>query len=117
MRVIKASSIKNAPVSHGDVSNPAASKKVLLDRSYGIVGHMQMINWATLLPGREIMAHTHKDMYEIYVMIAGRGHMKVDDKDIDLERSDALIIEPGELHQMINHGKEPIEFIAMGVVR
>lgn len=115
MKIIRFTGVEELPASHEDPKNPGVLKKVLIDASHNIKGTVQMVNWATLLPGKSFQPHYHEDMYEIFVMIKGNTEMTVDGEKILLHDGDTVIVEPGEVHEMKNPNNTPIPYIVVGV--
>ena len=65
-------------------------------------------------PGcRQGFAHKHDDAEEVYVVTAGSGRIKLDDKILEIKRLDAIRIAPGVVRQ-VEAGDEGIEYIAFG---
>lgn len=65
--------------------------------------------------GQSSQPHYHKISQETYFILAGRGHMMVDDREFELGPGQACLIEQGEVHQIINQGKEDLIFLAFCV--
>lgn len=57
--------------------------------------------------------HTHATQEEIYVVLAGSGRAKLDDDVVELQRWDALRVDP-ETMRAIEAGENGIEFLALG---
>ena len=54
------------------------------------------LTYLIIKPGRrEAFAHRHKTAEEIYVVLSGSGHVKLDDELVDLEPLDAVRVSPG----------------------
>lgn len=117
MKIIRFTDIAQVPASHEDPKDPGVVKKVLLTVEEGTQGKIQMINWATLLPGKSFRSHFHKDMYEIYIMMASGAVANVDEKEVTLEKGDTLVVSPLENHEMKNTTATPIEYIVLGVAK
>ena len=65
-------------------------------------------------PGkRQPFAHRHREAEEIYVVLSGRGRIKLDDEVADIGPYDAVRIAPGVTHS-IEAGPEGIEILAFG---
>lgn len=115
MKIIRFKDIENVPASHEDPKDPGVLKKVLLRSSDLIKGPVQMVNWATLLPGKSYASHHHEDLQEISIIISGIAVARVDGAEVTLRHGDALVVDPKEVHQMHNSGKEPVIFVAVGI--
>jgi mannose-6-phosphate isomerase-like protein (cupin superfamily) len=57
--------------------------------------------------------HTHATQEEIYVVLAGSGRAKLDDEFVELQRWDALRVDPATM-RAIEAGADGIEFLALG---
>jgi len=57
--------------------------------------------------------HTHAGQEEIYVVLSGSGRAKLDDEIVELQRWDALRVDPKTM-RAIEAGPEGIEFLAVG---
>ncbi len=100
---------------HEDPRNPGVWKKVLFCRDDLQPGRIQMVNWARLPGGNDFAAHYHEDMQEIFIVLSGETHIRVDDQQTVLRAGDAVLIEPREVHQMWNEGTEHVDYIAIGI--
>ena len=58
-------------------------------------------------------AHTHGQVEEIYVVVAGSGRVRLDGEDVEVEQWDAVRIAPGTLHAVAS-GPDGIELLAFG---
>jgi mannose-6-phosphate isomerase-like protein (cupin superfamily) len=57
--------------------------------------------------------HTHDKQEEVYVVLRGRGRMKLDDEIIDLEEWDAVRVPPGTWRGY-EAGPEGLEILVIG---
>ena len=72
------------------------------------------ISYQRLLPNVRIpFGHTHATQEEIYVVLAGSGRAKLDDDVVELQRWDALRVDPATM-RAIEAGEDGIEFLALG---
>ncbi len=62
---------------------------------------------------RQAFAHRHEQAEEIYVVISGRGQVKLDDEIRDVEALDAVRISP-ETARSFAAGPEGLELIVFG---
>ncbi len=62
---------------------------------------------------RQAFAHKHENAEEVYVVLAGRGRMKLDDEIIELEPLDAIRVAPGVV-RAFEAGPDGIELLAFG---
>lgn len=52
--------------------------------------------------------HSHSAQWEFYHVISGRGQVRDPSGLTEISPGDAFIFAPGEPHQVINHGTEPL---------
>lgn len=55
-----------------------------------------------LRPGEASTLHRHREQEELYVLLEGRGRIRVDAETLDLGPRDALLVEPGSARQVFN---------------
>lgn len=113
--IIRFASLPALPASHEDPKNPGVLKKILISAKDVAPGHVQMINWCTLLPNKSFRPHYHETMDEIFIMLSGKVKMVIDNDVIMLQKRDTVIIEKNRVHSMINPGSKIVEYIAIGV--
>jgi len=54
--------------------------------------------------------HYHQKMKEIYLIARGHAVMQVDDRIVELEAGDVIIIEPGEVHTFLDSSPDHFHF-------
>lgn len=65
-------------------------------------------------PGcRQAFAHRHQQAEEIYLVLAGRGRIKLDDEVRDIEEMDAIRVSP-PVARAFEAGPEGLEFLVFG---
>jgi len=69
---------------------------------------VQMVSMA---PGDSISDHYHKTSYEVYCVLKGQCTLIVDGQEIILRPRTLITIEPGDIHQLHNHGHETFELL------
>ena len=116
MKIIHISDIPKEPASHEDPNDPGVLKQVLLRRDDIPSGRIQMVNWATMPPGKSFQLHEHRSMEEIYIIFSGTAKIRIGGEEAVLQKGDAVVIPPKTVHAMTNNGGEPIEYIVIGVV-
>ena len=97
MELINCSQIPETGVSH----DSSIRKRVLIEN--GRIPKLTNFSQSTIKPGQHCPAHTHPDMWEVYLVEAGQGIMVLNGQQINLQPGDCLIVEPGEEHSMQNH--------------
>lgn len=100
MKIVRAEQVPETGVSH----NPEIRKRVLV--SNGEVPKLTNFSQSVFAPGQVCHAHTHPDMYEIYLVSAGEGSITVDGEVVRLGVGDCLVVEPGEEHAMSNPSEQ-----------
>jgi mannose-6-phosphate isomerase-like protein (cupin superfamily) len=91
----------------GDRWEAHAARQALCAEQTGVV-------YFRLHPGkRSPFSHRHTDAEEIYVILAGSGKVKLDDRIVDVCALDAIRVAP-EVPRAFEAGMEGLEFIAFG---
>lgn len=115
MRIIRSNDRAFVPAGHENPLSPGVLKKVLLEKADLQPGRIQMINWASLGPGKQFSLHYHEDMQEVFIMVQGEADITVGAIADTLRRGDTLVIDPREAHRMHNTTTETAEYIAIGI--
>jgi mannose-6-phosphate isomerase-like protein (cupin superfamily) len=68
----------------------------------------QSLAEATVPVGGQTIAHYHRQAEELYFFTAGRGRMTLSGEERDVVVGDCVVIPPGETHQLVNTGDEPL---------
>jgi uncharacterized cupin superfamily protein len=72
------------------------------------------LNYLIVKPGRrEAFAHRHGKAEELYVVLAGRGRVKLDDELVELEPLDAVRVSPG-VTRAFEAGEDGLEVLIFG---
>ena len=66
-----------------------------------------------IAPGQASSRHFHRATEETYYVLSGAGEMVIDGHAFNLQSGQACLIEPGEAHQIFNHGSGDLEFLAV----
>lgn len=110
MRHINCDSIPWTGVSH----DPAIRKRLLVPN--GVVPKLTNFSQSVLAPGQLCPAHTHPDMYEIYLVESGEGVLVLNGDDRPLRAGDCLVVAPGEQHSMQNRSADtPLHLTYFGI--
>lgn len=115
MKHIRAADGEFVPASHEDVSRPGVLKRVIATHADIPSGQVMMVNWARLPGGSSFRRHYHEDMQEVFVLITGNVRMTVDGTDVDLGPGDTVIVDPREIHEMLNLADSDAEYLVFGV--
>ena len=70
-----------------------------------------------LKPGQASTKHKHFDQEELYVLLEGRGRIRVDDELLELGPLDALLVEPESVRQAFNDTGEDQLWLVVGAPR
>lgn len=94
------------------VHNPELKKRLLVAEGFSCIRHVSHI---VLVPGDTAVAHTHDEGYEVFYFIRGRIVFDVNGKEVAASAGSCLIIEPGEVHAIVNciEETETIYFFAV----
>jgi mannose-6-phosphate isomerase-like protein (cupin superfamily) len=68
----------------------------------------QSLAEATVPVGATTIAHYHRTTEELYFFTAGSGRMTLGDDERDVAAGDCVVIPPGQVHQLVNTGGEPL---------
>jgi uncharacterized cupin superfamily protein len=72
------------------------------------------LNFLAVKPGqREAFAHRHRTAEEIYVVLAGSGHVKLEDELVELAPLDAVRVSPGTARSF-EAGPDGLEVLIFG---
>jgi quercetin dioxygenase-like cupin family protein len=55
-----------------------------------------------LAPGQASTKHRHAEQEELYLLLEGRGRVRIDDEPLTLAPLDTLLVEPGSVRQLFN---------------
>ena len=68
----------------------------------------QSLAEATVPVGGRTIAHYHRTAEELYFFTAGSGRMALGDDEREVTAGDCVVIPPGEVHELVNTGDEPL---------
>ena len=68
----------------------------------------QSLAEATVPVGGQTIAHYHRQAEELYFFTAGSGRMTLGDEVRDVAAGDCVVIPPGQVHELVNTGDEPL---------
>jgi uncharacterized cupin superfamily protein len=67
-----------------------------------------------LRPGQASTKHRHYDEHELYVLLEGRGRIRVDEELITLDPLSAVLVEPDHLRQVFNDTDDDALWLVVG---
>ena len=70
------------------------------------------ITWVEGGPGSEQPLHAHPTNEQVYVIVRGRGVMKVAGEQREVVEGTLVFIPPGTNHAIHNTGEEPLVFVS-----
>ena len=70
------------------------------------------INWVEGVPGSEQRAHLHEGQEQVYVIVRGRGLMRVGDEEQPVEAGTMILVPPLTLHSIRNASDEPLIYVS-----
>ncbi len=71
-----------------------------------------------LEPGQASTRHRHREQEELYVLLEGRGRVRVDEEEpLTLEPLDALLVEPSSVRQLFNDTDADQLWLVVGAPR
>ncbi|MEN8257132.1 MAG: cupin domain-containing protein [Thermodesulfobacteriota bacterium] len=63
---------------------------------------------ARIKPGMKTEPHYHKKSEEVYVVMAGKGLLRIEDKRYEIEKGVSIVIMPGQVHGLENTNNEDL---------
>lgn len=70
------------------------------------------VTWVEGGPGSEQPLHAHAANEQVYVIVRGRGAMKVGGEEREVKAGTLVFIPPGTDHAIRNTGGEPLVFVS-----
>jgi uncharacterized cupin superfamily protein len=67
-----------------------------------------------LRPGEASTRHRHRRQFELYLLLEGRGRVRVEGDLLSLEPSDALAVEPQSVRQLFNDTADDQLWLVVG---
>jgi mannose-6-phosphate isomerase-like protein (cupin superfamily) len=84
-------------------------RELLGPRNSGLAN--QSLAEARLPAGQATTPHWHESTEEIYYIQTGQARMRVGDETRHVRAGDAIAIPPGQLHQIVNTGRQTLIFL------
>ncbi len=70
------------------------------------------ITWVEGEPGSEQAVHAHPTQEQVYVVVRGRGVMKVGDEQQEVGAGTMILVPPRTGHAIRNSGDEPLVYVS-----
>jgi len=70
-----------------------------------------------LHPGQASTKHRHFETHELYVLLEGRGRLRIDDELVTLEPHSAVLVEPEHIRQLFNDTDADALWLVVGAPR
>ncbi|VGO20295.1 cupin domain-containing protein [Pontiella sulfatireligans] len=110
MKLIKINEVPEKGVSH----NAKLRKRELI--SCGELGPVTTYSRAVFPPGEKAGAHAHADVAEVFTILSGAGEIRINDVAYVLAAGTTVVVEPGEVHEIINTGTADLVISYFGVL-
>jgi mannose-6-phosphate isomerase-like protein (cupin superfamily) len=93
-------------VAHGGTGTIEATRFATRD---DLAGPCNYLDYAVLPPGTSIGEHRHgPDEEEYYLVLSGRGSMRLEDRELAVVAGDLVRNPPGGRHGLVNDGDQPL---------
>lgn len=83
------------------------TRQILIGEDEGSANFI--IRYFELPPGTASAFHSHAHEHGV-VVLRGKGHVRIGEREEDLGFGDVVYVAPGEIHQFSNTGDEPFGF-------
>lgn len=94
--------------------NPEIKKQVMIPN--GVIPNITFFSRSTFKPNQTCTAHTHHDMWEVYLVEAGTLTMTCNGKTTEHPKGSCVTIEPSEEHSASNQHAEDLTLTYFGVL-
>ena len=109
MKLIRINELPDKGVSH----NPRIRKREIL--ANGELGPITNYARAVFPPGEIAGSHLHNDMAEVFTVESGCGEIRIDDVAYVFAAGMVVVVEPGEVHEIVNTGTTELVVTYFGV--
>ena len=106
-------SLKNIPT-EGVSHDPQILKQVMLKS--GEVPCLTNFSQAYLAPGQKTVCHSHRDMWEVYLVEDGGGALILNGTMSEISRGSCFAIAPGEEHEVRSSEVQGLRLTYFGIV-
>lgn len=93
--------------------NEQIKKKVIIHN--GTIPHLTNFAQAHFPPQQIAHSHSHDDMWEVFLIVSGKGKMKVKGQEFILKPGVCITVAPHETHEIINDGCEELIINYFGI--
>jgi mannose-6-phosphate isomerase-like protein (cupin superfamily) len=70
-------------------------------------------SWYAIAPAARCTSHVHTGKAETWLIVQGAGEARVAGETFRVGPGDALVTRPGQPHELLNLGAEPLVFVNM----
>jgi mannose-6-phosphate isomerase-like protein (cupin superfamily) len=70
-------------------------------------------SWYSIAPAARCTSHVHTGKAETWLIVQGSGEARVAGEMFRVGPGDALVTRPGQPHELVNLGAEPLVFVNM----
>ncbi len=70
------------------------------------------VTWVEGEPGSEQAVHSHEGREQVYVIVQGRGAMRVGDEVEEVAAGSLIFVPPGTAHSIKNIGEEKLVYVS-----
>jgi mannose-6-phosphate isomerase-like protein (cupin superfamily) len=109
MKIVSLQETGAVGVSH----NPAIKKKVLIEK--GEIPRITNFTQSRFPVGKSAPAHSHSDMYEVFLVEAGRGVFVINSVEYPVSVGSCIRIDLYEMHEIRNIGDEELILTYFGI--
>lgn len=87
------------------------SKKIFFeDKKRNQLG--TLVQMISIKAGEKVKPHYHKKQTAMFYFLNSNGYFTINNKRVNIEKGDVLVIEPNDKHSSVNNTNENFEFIA-----
>ena len=110
MKIVRIHEVPEQGVSH----NTKIRKRQILEN--GAIDRVTQYARAVFPPGEKADAHRHDDMVEVFTVESGCGEIRINEVAFVFSEGLTVVIEPGEVHEIINTGSTELIVTYFGVL-
>lgn len=61
--------------------------------------------------GTSELMHFHAKVHQFFYVLAGEATMEIDGRQVQMRKSEGVLIRPGAVHRILNNGNETLRFV------